>query len=192
MGHALYDAAWDPGGWGQSLGGTYLLKRAPGFIDLMHITGKSMVNCACRVEMKCSCFTRGRDAPPPDYSKQGARVVGDTLPRSSFAHDTFTRAYPTNESMILHRIERVSKSGKTLPGDATYQVPYSFQLAEGKDPYYTAPFLICCANVGGTNAANEEVSWGSPDACGPWQPLVNLHVHSKNTRPFLSRSCTCD
>ena len=193
VGHAVYDTAWDPGGWGQNLGGTYLMMRAPGFIDLVHITGKSIVKSACRVEMKCSCFQQGKDMPPPDYSGQSARIVGDTLPESkSFSHDAFTRTRPTNESMLLHRIERSPSRDEGMRDFATYPVSFPFQLKEGGEPHYTAPYLVCCANVGGTNAAGKEVSWGSPDACGPWQPLVNLHIHSKNTQPFLSRSCTCD
>jgi|MDTB01.2.fsa_nt_gb hypothetical protein len=193
VGRALYDTAWDPGGWGQYLGGTYLLKREPGFIDLVHITGKAIVKSACRVEMKCSCFKQSRLVPPPDYSGHGARVVGDTLPESSsFVHDAFTLTQPSNESMLLHRIEREQFRENGRRDFATYSVPFPFKMKQSEDPHYTAPFVMCCANAGGTNAAEKEISWGSPDACGPWQPLVNLHMHSKNTQPFLSRSCECE
>ena len=92
-GTRVYDTAWDPGGWGQTLGGTYLMMRAPSFIDLVHITGKSIVKSACRVEMKCSCFQQGKDMPPPDYSGQSARIVGDTLPESSPSRTMLSRAH---------------------------------------------------------------------------------------------------
>lgn len=31
--------------------------------------------------------------------------------------------------------------------------------------------------------------WGF--IAGPWKPLANLHVHSKNTHEFISKDCPC-
>lgn len=80
--------------------------------------------------------------------------------------------------------------------------------------YYTAPFIQCCSdgdllrlrqkeyqqqqhssyngnsnnNMDGRVKRLDPSTYGSL-SCGNFQPLVNLHVHSKNTRVFMSRLC---
>lgn len=206
VGNATYDAAWDPGSWGQFLAGTYMLKRQPGFIDLVHIPGKAIVKSACQVRILCSC-TEGRDPAPKDYSGAGNRVEGDLLPVSDkFLHDDFTRQPINVSTKTLYPIRRGGTYGRASKRLAVvnYQSPPSPSAADNRDVYYTAPFIACCANVGGKapvvgvstgrgpdEDGMEEVGFGSHTACGPWQPLVNLHMHSKNALPFMSKACVC-
>jgi hypothetical protein len=177
----------------------YMLKRPPGFIDLVHVAGKGIVRGACKPVMLCSCVSR---TPPRDYSDEGIRIEGDLLPESTFGHDSFSRQAPDTESQRLYFVLRDHQTSK--PAKVTVPVTYSHFKWDnvgnsdgngGKDDgskHYSAPYLRCCANAGGKTEAGVEVTWGEDDACGPWQPLANLHVHSKNTLPFMSRACTCD
>lgn len=53
-------AIWDPGSWGQHIGGT--LKKgkegAPGFIDMTHFVGHIIARGNCTIKMLCDAFTK--------------------------------------------------------------------------------------------------------------------------------------
>ena len=55
VGPATGEGIWDPGSWGQHLGGTALRKgRDVGFRDMSHVVGQAIIFNQCRTAMLCS------------------------------------------------------------------------------------------------------------------------------------------
>ena len=171
--------AFDSGSWGQYLGGTFRLQRNPGFLDYAHIVGRAMIKSACEVKLKCFCG-------------QGSSR-GHLLLHS----DLFTTTPFTLEELELHVFERRSipfhawtplKRSNISSGRLSVVPALPWELV-GVGTTHTAPHVRCCA--GPIKPSTMSIDIHQIEPCGPWRPLLSLHVHSKNTFPFLSKKCTC-
>jgi len=208
VGADVANGAFDPGSWGQYLGGTYSLHRAPGFIDMSHIIGKAMVKSACQVRINCVCMKRvkgtmgegdrGSVVPSEDsHGRHNDRRSGVYI-GVGIHTDTFTGAKPSSQDLHMHAITRRPHPYKgwvpdlqpsspelsispLLPSSEVLQRENISYSSHGNG--FTSPFIRCCAG----NASQ----YGEEASCGQWGRLWNLHVHSKNTLPFLSKKCNC-
>jgi len=224
VGADIARGVFDPGSWGQYLGGTYALQRAPGFIDMSHIIGKAMVKSACSVKIRCVCMKREREKRKSGVdggnavtdkdnsaSHSDAGIGTDIVSAGIGIHkDIFTGTKPSQQDLHMHITSRRPHSFKSwtpelqssLSGLPVSALPSSSEVQQRLSPLtefmnealqnitysnhgngFTGPFIRCCA--GKVDQYGEETS------CGQWGRLWNLHVHSKNTLPFLSKKCNC-
>lgn len=220
VGAEVAHGAFDPGSWGQYLGGTYSLHRAPGFIDLSHIIGKAMVKSACAVQIKCVCMKQEPDGAERRAGRGGkagsfVNKTGHNVKRNSDTDknigngigigihtDAFTGTKPSQQDLHMHTVTRRAQHyvkwapNRVQPSTSTSRqssspaenLPFHLLLQnityDSNGNGFTGPFIRCCAGDFGNRH-------GQDASCGEWGRVWNLHVHSKNTLPFLSKKCNC-
>ena len=170
MGSVSRNGIFDPGSWGQFLGGTHSRHgRDVGFKDSASIVGQALrTNPSCVAMMMCSNMTLTerfltRNAELNSFTASHASLGNTSSTDSSPSVAIAATADPTVTSNIASN-QTISLSLRR----SQLEVPSS-NTGGG---CYTAPFVRC----------NES---------DPWTPLWNLHVHSKQTEKFRSVRCHC-
>jgi hypothetical protein len=132
-----------------------------GYQDMAHIVGQAMRTTGCQVEMLCA-----------------------------------------NSSMYLWR----NISTNSTPSTSPHAQSQSPGTAQQPSTCYTAPFVFCGTFFPGgwkppsTDAAQNDTLANVTSSSSittsairnpPWNAVVNLHIHSKNTAHFISQPCEC-
>ena len=190
VGPPLGDYIFDPGSYGQFLGGTHRTYPTPGFTDGSHIVGQAFrlsngISPECGVEMRCKGSTIHVSTSSVLIESSVSYPLNNVSARTRTGGSTGTGRNNASISTPNTRITRITTS--TMSTGARSAGTGSAGTGSNHESTRT--------HSAGTGAGTGTSCWTAPfvrcKQTEPWVPLLNLHVHNKKTEMYSSRPCNC-